>query len=386
MGGNRLTDELVANHCERAIVAEHAGRRRVLLPRDDGRKEPRSSRVPVCERLATIVRRRAPRGRRLDWRQNGGNAQHRDVDIEVDGTARLRERDVGGQEADPNHAQSRGGQGAGEAVSSLRLGRDARDRLAAGIDERNHRSRNRCAARRVPDDAADLLGRGRHGQDDEGSECSQWTVDGRRQNEMGVVLAEQSQHQVGVPHSKLFNHPWPSPYKYEPRRRAVVRGAGVRPQRVVCSSRAIEHAFNGPSRRIWLGPQSSGDGPLRSPRYHRAEGARSDLSGRFSVSPFSRTCPNGETGRRTHPVSVRRKRRAGSSPASGTPSTRDLTRRTRRHIVRILTGCVRQLRLASEPASPTGPRVLCLGPACEAQRTACSSARASARRENSRPI
>jgi hypothetical protein len=104
------------------------------------------------------------------------------------------------------------------------------------------------------------------------------------------------------------------------------------------------------------------DGILaRTRRYRGSVGARSDLPGRFSASPFSRTCPNGGTGRRAHLASVRRQRRAGSNPASGTPSRRHLTRRTRPPSIQSLARCARQLRLAAKPAAPTGPRVLCLG-------------------------
>ena len=54
---------------------------------------------------------------------------------------------------------------------------------------------------------------------------------------------------------------------------------------------------------------------------------------RTAVSPFSRTCPNGGTGRRAYPTSTCRQRRAGSIPASGTPSPLDLTRPRTMHIV-----------------------------------------------------
>jgi hypothetical protein len=72
---------------------------------------------------------------------------------------------------------------------------------------------------------------------------------------------------------------------------------------------------------------------------------------RTSVSPFSRTCPDGGTGRRARLTRVRRQRRAGSNPASGTPSTQNLTRRAERDIVPSRVRCARQLRPAREPAS-----------------------------------
>ena len=80
---------------------------------------------------------------------------------------------------------------------------------------------------------------------------------------------------------------------------------------------------------------------------------------RLAVTPFSRTCPNGGTGRRAHLASVCRQRRAGSNPASGTPSNRDLTRRAGLLILQILARCACRLRLATKPAALFGPRVLC---------------------------
>ena len=89
---------------------------------------------------------------------------------------------------------------------------------------------------------------------------------------------------------------------------------------------------------------------------------------RLTVTPFSRTCPNGGTGRRACLVSACRKRRAGSNPASGTPSYRDLTRRSGQPIVLLLTRCAHRLRPATEPAVPIGPRVLCFARTHAAER------------------
>ncbi len=104
------------------------------------------------------------------------------------------------------------------------------------------------------------------------------------------------------------------------------------------------------SARTCSGTQSIGDSPVALRWYDWPEGTRSDSWGRFSGPPFSWTCPNGGTGRRARLTSVRRQRRTGSNPVSGTPSQANLTRRTIRDMVRVL------VRRAQQPLFKQNPR------------------------------